>query len=92
MSFARGKKAYGRCMRSGKRIPYSQLVEDGDTPGLLVAPDERDIRHPAREPPRLAEGVALRRASPDIDDDSPGDSGTDLVTALGFDNYFGGGT
>ena len=92
MSFAKGRNAYGRCMRSGKRVPYSQLVPDGDSPGLLVAPDERDIRHPAKTPPILAEGVALRRPSPDIDDDSTGDSGEDLVTAFGFGSYFGGGT
>lgn len=92
MSFARGKRAYARCMRSGKRVPYTQIVEDGDKPGLMVAKDEADVYHPARRPPRVMEGVALRDASPDTDDDSPGDSGTDLVTAFGFTHYFGGET
>jgi hypothetical protein len=92
MAYAKGKYAYGRCMRSGKRIPYSQLVEDGDKPGLLVAPDERDIRHPAKTPPRIVEGIALRQPSPDIDNDSPSGSGDQLVDAFSFDSYFGGGT
>jgi len=40
------KYGYGECQRSGRRVPLSELVRDGQHPGLLVARDERDPRHP----------------------------------------------
>ena len=90
---AKGKHAYGYCQRTGDKVPYKDLVRDGDNPGLLVSKKFKDKEHPAERPPRVAENTRLRRPSPDIDDDSPGSS-TLLVDALGWDDgtYFGGET
>lgn len=92
MAFAKGKHAVARCQRTGDKIPYSQLVSDPDNPGLLVDKKYADIEHPAEHPPNMAEGIALRNASPDTDDDSAGDDGNNLVTAMGWSSYFGGDT
>ena len=72
MKFASGKNAWGMCQRCGLRARYTELVADGENPGLRVHPWCRDIAHPAEKPFRTTEGIALRRPSPDIDDDSPG--------------------
>lgn len=90
---AKGKHAYGYCQRTGDKVPYKDLVPDGDNPGLLVSKKYKDIKHPAEYPPNVAENPNLRRPSPDIDDDSPGSS-TLLVDAFGWSDgtYFGGDT
>lgn len=67
------------------------MVRDGET-GLLVDPAWRDEYHPQKIPPRMEEGIALKRPAPDLDDDSPGDSGQSLAEAMGWTNSFGGGT
>ena len=91
--FAKGKVAVARCQRSGDKIPYSKLVEDGYTPGLMVSPEWRDTAHPAERPVRLKEGIALRRHSPDIDDDGSGTAADNLATELfPGEPVFGGGT
>jgi hypothetical protein len=92
MRFARGDNALGRCERCGDKVRYSELMSDKQTPGLRVCSDCFDIKHPVEKPFRTDEGIALAKPAPDIDDDSPGDSGVDLVTALGLTNSFGGGT
>lgn len=63
--FARGKHAIAICQRSGKKVPYRELVDDGYIPGLRVARDERDEAHPQERPVRTKEGIALRRPSPE---------------------------
>lgn len=73
------------------RARYTDLVSDGDIPGLRVHLECRDIKHPAERPFKAEDAVALRRPAPDIDDDSAGDSGETLADAL-EGNYFGGGT
>jgi len=90
--FAEGKKAWGMCRRCGLRALLKELVSDGEKPGLLVHSDCRDMLHPTKKTFNPEDRMVLRRPSPDTDDDSPGDTGESLVTALGFDHYFGGGT
>jgi hypothetical protein len=91
--FARGKHALGQCGRCGGRAPYRQLVSDGDKPGLRVHPWCRDIVHPQEKPVRTDDATALRHPAPDLDDDSPGDSGQTLAEAMfPGQNYFGGET
>ena len=80
--FAKGKNAVARCQRSGDKIPYSKLVEDGYTPGLMVSPEWRDEAHPAERPIRMREGIALKRPSPDIDNDGSGTPATNLAADL----------
>lgn len=91
--FAKGKHAVARCQRSGDKIPYNKLVEDGNTPGLKVSPEWRDEKHPAERPVRSKEGIALRRPSPDTDADGSGTPATNLADELfPGENFFGGGT
>lgn len=91
--FAKGKKAVGICARSGRKMLLKDMVPDGEYPNLLVDPAWRDIYHPQKRPVNTDEGIVLKRPAPDIDDDSPGDSGVSVADALFPDgNYFGGGT
>lgn len=92
MKYASGKNAWGRCGKCGDRHKLLELVEDKQTPNLKVCTTCFDIKHPAEKRFDPTDAVALRKPAPDIDDDSPGDSGTDLATAMGFDTYFGGQT
>lgn len=89
MKFAKGRKAWGLCARSGRRMLLKNMVEDGET-HLLVDPAWRDTYHPQKKIVNLEEGIALKRPAPNNEDDSIGNSGQTLVEALGFDIYFGG--
>lgn len=91
MKYARGRYALGICQRCGSQALLSRLVEDKHKPGLLVHPWCQDIKHESLEPFKADEGITLKRPSPNLDDDSAG-AGSALVTAFGFDRYFGGGT
>lgn len=73
MRYATGRAALGRCQRCGDRVRYLDLVGDQQVPGLLVCGACFDIKHPAEKPVKLDDGIALRRPSPDNDDDSVGD-------------------
>lgn len=91
--YAKGKKAVAICQRSGEKILYSKLVPDGDSPGLMVSPEWRDISHPAKRPVRTVEGVSLRRPAVDTDNDSDEPVAGSLATNLfAGQNIFGGGT
>lgn len=93
MRYAAGAKAWGRCQRCGDRWFLNQLRPDGYKPDLLVGPCCYDIYPPQQRPIDLADAEALRRPSPDIDDDSAGDSGETIEEAMfPNDNNFGGGT
>lgn len=90
--FSTGKNAFGMCQRCGMRARYQELVSDGELPGLRVHESCRDIKHPAEMPFNATDSELLQRPAPDTDDDSPGDTGTSLVEAMGFTNSFGGAT
>lgn len=53
-------------MRSGQKMPYSDLVEDGQIPGLLVHPDWYEPRHPQELPVDTSDAITLWRPSPEI--------------------------
>ena len=94
MRYAEGRHAWGRCQKCGDRYRLNQLSPDGYKPNLLVGPCCYDIFPPAERPIDLADAVALKRPSPDTDDDSAGDSGTTLEDELEETGvfHFGGGT
>jgi len=64
--FATGKNAFGECMRSGKKVPYSDLVQDGYIPGLLVCREWYEPPHPQDTPPPVTtDAEALANPSPE---------------------------
>lgn len=73
MKYAKGHNALAICDRCGMRVRYDELVPDGQTPGLLVHPSCRDVKHPAEKLFRTDEGVILKKPRPDRDDDTTGD-------------------
>ena len=64
--FARGRHAVAECQRSGQKMRYVDLVEDGHIPGLLVHPDWWEPHHPQEDPVSVTDPVALWRPSPEI--------------------------
>jgi hypothetical protein len=63
--YAVGRKAYGECARSGRRMLLRYMVEDPRT-GLLVDPAWAERSDP-RPPTDLDDGIALFRPAPDLD-------------------------
>lgn len=91
-AFAKGTHAIGQCQRCGFVYKRSKLRQDGDT-RILVCATCYDIEHPAERPRAMHDAVALQRPAPDLDADASRTIPTGpLVTELGFDQYFGGGT
>lgn len=56
--------AKGECQRSGKVLPLVDMVEDGATPGLLVAPDWYEPQQPQETPAELGEMDTLDNPAP----------------------------
>lgn len=90
--FATGKRALAMCQRCGCQGRYADMIDDPYKPGLRVHKDCADQKHPAERPVDVSDATALRRPSPNIDDDSPGSEDVTLTEAMGWENYFGGGT
>lgn len=65
MKYARGKRAWGECARSGRRMLLADMVADGYYPDLLVDPNWRDERHPQEHLPGLHDPQTLYRPSPE---------------------------
>ncbi len=64
--YAVGRHAIAECMRSGQKMRYRDLVEDGQIPGLLVAPDWYEPRHPQELPVDTSDSITLWRPFPEI--------------------------
>lgn len=64
--YAKGRHAVAECQRSGQKMRYRDLVEDGHIEGLLVHPDWWEPKHPQEIPVRVDDPVALYRPSPEI--------------------------
>lgn len=64
--YAKGRHALAECQRSGQKMRYRDLVEDGHVPGLLVHPDWWEPKHPQEIPPNMDDPVALWRPAPEI--------------------------
>lgn len=64
--YARGRNAVAECQRSGQKMKYRDLVEDGHVPGLLVHPDWWEPKHPQEIPVTVDDPIALHRPAPEI--------------------------
>lgn len=72
--YARGRNAVAECQRSGQKMRYRDLVEDGHVEGLLVHPDWWEPKHPQEIPVEVTDPIALYRPAPEISiEDSYGD-------------------
>lgn len=65
-SYAKGRNAVAECQRSGQKMRYRDLVEDGHVPGLLVHPDWWEPKHPQEIPVTVDDPIALYRPAPEI--------------------------
>jgi len=64
--YAKGRHALAECQRSGQKMLYRDLVEDGHISGLLVHPDWWEPKHPQETPVTVVDPVALWRPAPEI--------------------------
>lgn len=64
--YAKGRHAVAECQRSGQKMRYRDLVEDGHIPGLLVHPAWWEPKHPQEIPITVEDPVALHRPAPEI--------------------------
>ena len=62
-----GTSAIAVCDRCHKKAYYDDLVPDGNSPGLRVHMDCRDVKDPYRYPARKTEVISLRFPRPDSD-------------------------
>lgn len=65
-TYAKGRRAVAECQRSGQKMMYRDLVEDGHIEGLLVHPDWWEPKHPQEIPVNVVDPVALYRPAPEI--------------------------
>ena len=65
LRYARGDKAWGECARSGKRLLRKNMVEDGQYPGLLVAPDWYEPKHHQETPVEVDDPIAIYKPAPE---------------------------
>jgi hypothetical protein len=71
MSRTLGRKPIGYDMRTGRKVRYADLVEDGENPSIRVHRRERDAQHPQRFPRAVgADRIALHRPAPEAVIDS----------------------
>ena len=66
IGFATGNLAIAICDRCHEKYPYSELVADGNTPGLRVCTECSDQKDPFKLPPKKTENVSLKYPRPDI--------------------------
>lgn len=64
--YAKGTHAVAECQRSGQKMRYLDLVEDGHIEGLLVHPDWWEPKHPQEIPVEVTDPIALYRPAPEI--------------------------
>ena len=61
MRYAKGRRAWGECQRSGRRMLRKDMVKDEYVKGLLVDPAWKELEHPQDKPLRIEDPIALRR-------------------------------
>jgi hypothetical protein len=65
--YAAGKRAWGECQRSGRKMLLRDMIEDGRYPGLMVDPAWREDKHPSEEPlTDIDDPIALRNPAPEL--------------------------
>ncbi len=60
------------CDRCSRKLPYSLLRPDPNSPGLMVCPDDLDQYDPWRLAARETETITLRHPRPDVSVAIPG--------------------
>lgn len=67
-AYASGKYSQGICSRCKMKVPYLELREDGNIPGLYVCGSDgcHDKINPYKLPAREIEGIALEHPRPDV--------------------------
>lgn len=90
-NYSDGKKAWGQCARTGKRMLLKDMVPDGRFPGLLVDPAAWEDKHPQETlKPLPPEPQAVRRPAPDRDRPVSVVTfpGYDLVTGATYTGFY----
>lgn len=64
--YATGRRAWGICGRSGRKMLLKDMVFDGRFPNMRVDPAWYEARHPQETLPRVEDPVALYRPSPEV--------------------------
>lgn len=62
--FAPGRRAWGECARSGRRMLLKDMTFDGYYPNLRVDPAWREERHPQEQLPKVTDAIALHQPAP----------------------------
>ena len=62
-----GVAAVAVCPRCHFKVNYTDLVHDGDVPGLLVCVECKDLKDPYKLPVRKAEKISLQHPRPDTE-------------------------
>lgn len=65
-NYARGKRAWGICGRSGRKMLLKDMIFDGRYPNMRVDPSWYEARHPQETLPRVEDPIALYRPSPEV--------------------------
>lgn len=62
-----GIVSVGICDRCHRKVPYSELRADGNSPGLRVCQDPGcwDVKDPYKYPSRVTENITLKYPRPD---------------------------
>src|SRR6476660_9056216 len=60
------KVAIGICSRCSQKMAYSDMVTDGDSPGIRGHAHCMDMRDPWRLPARRPENITLQYPRPDV--------------------------
>ena len=60
------------CDRCSRKMPYTMLRPDPNSPGLMVCPDDYDQYDPWRRAARQTETITLRHPRPDVSVAIPG--------------------
>lgn len=68
------------CDRCSRKVPYSLLRSDPNSPGLMVCPDDLDQYDPWRLAARQTENITLRHPRPDVSVAIPG-KGANIINA-----------
>ena len=68
------------CDRCSRKVPYTLLRPDPNSPGLRVCPDDLDVLDPWRLAARQTENITLRHPRPDVSVAIQG-KGKDIVNA-----------
>jgi hypothetical protein len=61
------RKAWGVCQRTERKVKLSDLIEDGEIPGLLVNRNDADKPHPQRRLMQIPPDLPPTRPSPPLD-------------------------